>query len=202
LKCVGNKDYTDRSDGFELKGDHSLVAHTAWAYVPVFGELDELRKRGIPIAEYNGRKDVRNVLVLPLQQNMGDSNCLGVLKVENKLPKGKTQFNRIDLEVCREFVQKQIAPTIQAKYFSKQHSKETVTEGLKFLINKTGYTTLKIKDFKKSQDFRKLVQEVRKLQKKKDEIKLNDCLRFLYISKGHYYELVKNPDSHKTGGKS
>lgn len=127
--------------------------------------------------------EFRNILGLPL---VSDTGCLGVLKLENKLPVAQgSGFNECDQRFCSLFVKEQIVPTLEG-----YNLKPLKDKGVELLINQFGEKekALSVHNNKVENLFKAVIAFQKSSGRK---IKNDDCVTYLDISHNKFYELKK-----------
>jgi len=123
--------------------------------------------------------EFRNILAIPL---MHDHACMGVLKLENKLPSGEN-FDDSDSKVCFEFARERIVSDL-LRAGATRRPKES-TKGFQILVKNLG-TPPPDKETRLSR-----ASQVIALQEQNRSITGHDCADYLCVSRPHYYRLRK-----------
>jgi hypothetical protein len=171
------------------------IASTRLALHNTKSELEEQRAHdGLPFRgecdKFIGDK-FRNILGVALVGSVSDfsnpnAECLGVLKLENRLPVG-TDFSHYDLEICRAFVATQVVPKLR----ELRAAGPNVSPGLTKLTTELAERRVPRPDGKVDfdhSDFGALFKDVVEIQRAKKATR-KDCLEFLGISKKDWYDL-------------
>jgi hypothetical protein len=139
----------------------------------------------------------RNAIVVPLLDRE-NALSIGCLLLDNKRPNG-TPFDTLDMELCVAFAEEIVEQTLQ-RYRTKGDPDTSSSPGYRQLLNALGA----VSDADVNPvNLRKIAKRVREAQQESPTpITVEDCVRYLKISRPRYYRLIDlsgTPDSNRRG---